>query len=263
MKTKFFVSIAFAGLMLAAGDLGAQFADFYLESPVLESGADLQAGAIYRFSNVTTGYDALLSIDSLANGAAVTLLDETSPASPTARNFQPSIQGTPSLDPMAYFTLTFVTAGTSTPSALSNVRLSGLDVDTPGTLEAREVNIVAGGATYTVESARDISGTVLPGGLVRFEPFNPVGMSPNLPTNTTIAYSVDFTDPVTSLNFQLGIAGTNTGSYTRQFSIGSEPIPYTDPVVYAVPEPSSLLLCAAAGLAGFFGSRRRKTALPG
>ena len=61
-------------------------------NPQRQSGADLQEGATYLFTDVTTNVDAVLTIDSLVNGARVTAIDDNSNGAGYRDAFQPSNQ---------------------------------------------------------------------------------------------------------------------------------------------------------------------------
>jgi len=82
----------------------------------------LSAGAVYRFSNVTTGVDARVSVIAL-NGATLATIDRDSGL---VGNFQPELGGTDSRS--VDFKISFVTAGGTTPVTL-DLAASGIDID--------------------------------------------------------------------------------------------------------------------------------------
>lgn len=88
----------------------------------LVSGAPLTAGAVYRFANVATGLDAIVRIDAVTNGT-LTIIDRDTGNVPA---FQPELGGTN--ERSADFTLSFVTAGGSTPVSV-DFAASGIDID--------------------------------------------------------------------------------------------------------------------------------------
>jgi hypothetical protein len=106
--------------------------ELIFQNPVLTSGTDKQEGAIYRFSNVATGIDALLEIKKISdNATAISELDK--PDMGWKKAFQPQLgrSGTVS----AYqnwwirFHITFVESATEKKVVLSKFYVTALDVD--------------------------------------------------------------------------------------------------------------------------------------
>ena len=89
----------------------------------LTSGTALAVGAIYTFANVATGVDARVQINALNNGATLATIDSDTGL---IGNFQPELAGADarSVD----FTITFVTAGTTTAIA-GDFAASAIDID--------------------------------------------------------------------------------------------------------------------------------------
>ena len=56
------------------------------------AGTNLQIGASYRFLDVTTNVDAIVTIDSLVNGAKVNKIDDNGNGVGYTAAFQPAIQ---------------------------------------------------------------------------------------------------------------------------------------------------------------------------
>ena len=102
-------------------------------TPTLVSGTALSAGAVYRYSNVNTGIDALVRIAALNNGATLVTIDNNSaPAggAPDLRAFfNPELGGSNarSVD----FQISFVSAGTNTPLSF-DFAATAIDVDGDG-----------------------------------------------------------------------------------------------------------------------------------
>ena len=101
---------------------GRSITTFDFRNPTLISGTALSAGAIYRYSNVATGVDARVRINTL-NNASLAIIDRDSGL---IQNFQPELVGNApgSVD----FTITFYIAGTTTPIAV-DFAASGIDID--------------------------------------------------------------------------------------------------------------------------------------
>lgn len=92
-------------------------------SPTLVSGTDLLAGAVYRFSNVSTGIDALVTIDAISPGASLNIIDRDTGL---LDNFQPELNAVgPSFVDM---TIQFVASGSISPVTV-DVAAAGIDID--------------------------------------------------------------------------------------------------------------------------------------
>lgn len=98
---------------------------FSFSNPVLEQGVPLQVNAIYRFLNIASGLDALVTVESI-NNATLDNIDEDGIAN-SAANFSPfftALQGGGYID----WKIQFVQAGTLTP-VKRDFALTGLDID--------------------------------------------------------------------------------------------------------------------------------------
>ena len=102
----------------------------FSSTPMLQSGTALQVGAVYRYSTVNIGIDALVRIVALNNGATLATIDNnTAPAAgaPDLRAFfNPELGGSDarSVD----FQISFVTAGTNTALPF-DFAATAIDVD--------------------------------------------------------------------------------------------------------------------------------------
>ncbi len=128
-------------------------------TPTLEQGTALQPGAVYRFDDVTTGVDALVEIVSFNDGGSITDIDNNNGLGTGTEPFQPVFDPeTDNPDSSVDFLITFVTADTSTPVAISgSVIATGIDIDDgiggAGNFEYQEL---AGADSYTVETINDL-----------------------------------------------------------------------------------------------------------
>jgi len=93
------------------------------QSPVLEVGTDLQVGARYRFSDITTGVDATVEILGFTGGATLNFIDRDTGL---VNFFQPELNA--SQVSSANFLISFVEADTTTPIEL-DIAASAIDVD--------------------------------------------------------------------------------------------------------------------------------------
>lgn len=102
--------------------------DLNFSSPTLISGTNLQPGARYRFSNVTTGIDSIIEILGFANGASLNAFDNDSGLT---NNFQPELNAAGGVDSGVDFRVDFVQTGTTTPVIL-DIAVNSIDVDGNG-----------------------------------------------------------------------------------------------------------------------------------
>ena len=123
------LAIALASVALLPANALAQTIQCYgrpitkldFRNPTLVSGTANSVGAIYRFSNVATGVDARVRINSIVGTLAIIDRDTG-----LVQNFQPELGG--GAPGQANFTITLVVAGTTTPVAI-DFAASGIDID--------------------------------------------------------------------------------------------------------------------------------------
>lgn len=135
------------------------------QNPTLVSGTALQAGAVYRFPNVTSGVDALVSVDKLNNGATLNNIDGQGSTGGVGSvdAFQPELNANVNVtDSSIDFTITFVKAGTSTPVTLSGLHASGVDIDGNGDTAKplREYVELSDFSRYTVDKPTNLNTTI-------------------------------------------------------------------------------------------------------
>jgi hypothetical protein len=135
---------------------------YYFTNDSLVSGTDKQQGAIYRFTSVKSGVDALVTIDTLTGGLTIDSLDVSTLGFSAA--FQPQIRIGAHSSGYAQFNIQFVAAGTSTPMAQINMPITSIDID--GTIapndtlaEFDEINLALTGTIYDNPSTTQLSVT--------------------------------------------------------------------------------------------------------
>ena len=103
--------------------------DFDFRNPTLLSGTNLQVNARYRFQNVKTGVDAIVTIMAFSGGITLNQID-----GPTGyvEAFQPVIFAPANSNGYVEFRIQFVTTGTLTGLPMPEVSSTSLDID--GTL---------------------------------------------------------------------------------------------------------------------------------
>ena len=189
-------------------------------NPQRQSGADLQEGATYLFTDVTTNVNAVLTIDSLVNGARVTAIDDNSNGAGYRDAFQPSIQSGGIIgQSYAVFTIKFYHANTTNPAILSNVNATAVDLDGNNMLkEFVKINAGPGSILNYLTTTIDISVIQLPTG--EFIAQNILGVERN--GIDTANFSNMFTyshNNVSSLTIKYGSITANNSRSPRQFSM--------------------------------------------
>ena len=201
-----------AFILLSAESL---FSQLVFRNPIRISGSNLQVGSVYRFSNVAANTDALISIDSLVNGARVTNIDLPNVGFDNA--FQPAVRpGNLGLS-YALFTISFVRSGTTTSVFLNSVTATNLDLDGSDIVkEMCEIDMNGGTATFMSNNPQ-ISMSLFSG---RFRGLNLLGFDySNIDTS---AYEVMFKvqrENVSSFQVRFGVVSTGLSQSSRQFSL--------------------------------------------
>jgi uncharacterized repeat protein (TIGR01451 family) len=183
-----------------------------LRNPVLQSGAALSVGAVYRFSNAAPGVDVLVRVDAITGGSLAIIDRDTG----LIGNFQPELGGADarSVD----FTITFVAAGTSTPLPL-DVAASGVDIDGDSAALREYAEFSTPFAAYVVDNPTNLdvnaSGPSVPSN-VRFESRTTLTAAGIDETATANIASILYT---ATSSFQYRIGALGTGATTRLTSL--------------------------------------------
>ena len=160
MRTKFFkkfesgirklLVVALGGL-LSLSACSQVFPYLSFTGGAIFSGTPLQQGAVYKFTNVTAGVDAFVTIQTLLNGATVANIDQFGGVGYDG-GFQPIINSAPGFpNSYARFLIVFKnTDGTSHPFA--NLATTGLDIDGTSMNMLEYCTIDMGGGTATYQS---------------------------------------------------------------------------------------------------------------
>lgn len=233
------------GVLFAVASPGYAQATFdFSGSPVLISGNDLQQGAMYRFSAVSAGTDALVEVSAL-NNATLIQLDSTTGV---ARAFQPEVDGD-ALGSYVEFAISFVDFGTANTTSVSGV-FSALDVDA-----AVEFDTFFNVSDYTVETNGDLTLSVTAPQTLMVTGGGP-GYAPTSEANTTVAVSITVNE-LPSFTYRVGV----NGNTSRQTSLLFEPVAFNNAVFTnindapkavadsnSLTQNSSLVVAAADGL---------------
>ncbi len=191
---------------------GRQITVLNFRNPVLVSGTPLAVGAVYRFSNVAIGVDALVSIDAFNNGSLNAFDRDTG----LIANFQPELNNNNAAS--ADFTISFVVAGGSTPVSL-DFTASGIDIDGNNVALREYAEFSLPLTEYVLDNPTqldvDASGPSS-SSRIRFEARTPA-VAPGIdPTATGNIVSV-FYKNVSTFQYRVGTLGT--GNMTRLNSL--------------------------------------------
>lgn len=122
IPTNFLKSILSVLAIFAAFAVTAQ-TDLNFNKYTLVSGTDRHTGAVYRFTTVKSGVDAMVTIDKLTRSASLASLDFTGLGFTAA--LQPQVSVAPHCWGYVQFNIQFVTAGSSNPVAVKNIPAKG------------------------------------------------------------------------------------------------------------------------------------------
>lgn len=185
------------------------------KDPALIAGVDNSIGAVYRFSDVTTGVDCFVEILNLVNGAGLTYIDDTTGGYRDA--FQPHVwagMDTTFLE----WKFTFKIAGTSTDTTLDCLAVTAIDVD-GNDVDLKEFVEAATPGSFSIDPFSSLS-VSFDG--VRNRAIGQTTMIPLIDTNRRDAmFQMNFTN-INSLTYRNGSISTGT-AMTRHTCIYFKP----------------------------------------
>ncbi len=196
------------------------------QNPAFVSGTNngvAELNDVYRFSNVVSGVDALVTVSALVNGATLPDFDRPAVAEGTdgfSRAFQPTLRTNGNNNTLATFTIQFVTTGTTTAVPLT-FKATALDVDGDAANLRELVRMSPQPDTYSYNNPTGITfstaATYLQGIATNTTVEPGTGTSPQFAfTNTYVNRS--------QITYSIGNSGTTT--VDRQFSLLFEDISY-------------------------------------
>lgn len=185
------------------------------------AGSNYNVGAEFLFSQVNDSTDAVVRIDSLVNGATVTMIDDNGNGIGYKDAFQPAIKsGNIIGKSYAVFTISFLRKGTNTPIALEDVKATALDIDGNATLkEFIDVNIGNGATANYMSTTSDLSILqLLPG---NYMVQNILGIERNgIDTSSyNNMFTASNTTGISSFQVRYGTMTIIPSTTTRQFSL--------------------------------------------
>ncbi len=205
---------------LAAGVCSAQSSFDFTGPPVLISGAALQQGAVYRYTSVSPGIDALVEIAEL-NMATLQELDQSDGVE---RALQPEIDGDV-VGSYVEFDITFVDSGTSNARSISGV-FSAIDVDS-----TTEFYTFFGVSDYTVETNTEVTASVVAPQTVNLVGGG-AGYVPTSESNTAVVFSFSV-NHLSNLIYRVGV----NGDFSRQTALLFEPVVFNNAVFSNINDP--------------------------
>jgi hypothetical protein len=183
--------------------------------PVLVSGNPKQVNAIYRFSGVSSGVDALVKIVGATGGASVDIFDDNAISKP--EGFSPKIAVPANSTGLVEFSFTFVTAGSSVVMVQDTLYATAIDIDGNNTLKEIDVIDMGGGlSSYqfgTPEIIVTKSGTAFTGKNVAGNEYDGIDTSAKQVMFTVI------NNLVGGFTYKCGAQNSGNSSISRQKSI--------------------------------------------
>ncbi len=221
-----------ASAQLVVDCLGQPVTVLDFASPTLVSGTALQPGAVYRFSTVTPGIDALVTILGTVSGGGLATIDNDAGLT---SYFQPelTVSGAGAVD----FRFDFVNAGTSVPIQL-NYSASSIDVDGNNNNIREYVEFETTLDFYFLDTPTQLdvnaSGPSA-GDRIRFES-RTTAVAPGI--DPTALANIVATVHTNSSSFDFRIGTLGTGSQTRLTSLGFNCPSLSTPIVVENPSMS-------------------------
>ncbi|MEO8771467.1 MAG: T9SS type A sorting domain-containing protein [Ferruginibacter sp.] len=218
MKTNFTI-YALLCLALSFGTVSVKsqstFQYNFNSVPTLLSGTDKAVNAVYRFANVSTGIDAIVTIVSATNGATVDIFDDNTITKP--EGFSPKIQVPAHKTGLVEFQVCFVAAGTMISNVQDSLNATAIDID--GNAQVKEIDAIdmgGGVASYqpgTPEITVVQTGTTFTGTNVAGNEYDGIDTSAK-----KVMYTVINTH-VGCFTYKCGASNTSGSSVSRQKSI--------------------------------------------
>lgn len=194
------------------------------------SGSPLQLGAKYLFINVKNNVDAVISIDSLVNGAKVNTIDDNSNGTGYKEAFQPAVQSGGVIGySYAVFGIKFyqhTSPAATIPTTIPVVYSTALDIDGNATLkEFVRINTGAGSTMSYLTNTPDIAVSLL--GISEFSGLNVLGIERNgIDTSALANMFTSGNTNISSFSVKFGTVTIVPSSSVRQFSLYMDQFSY-------------------------------------
>ncbi len=184
-------------------------------TPTLISGTANHVNAKYRFANVSSGVDAIVTIVSATNGASVDIFDDNAITKP--EGFSPKIQVPAHKTGLVEFQVCFVAAGTMTSNVQDSLYATAIDID--GSSQIKEMDVIDLGGGYSIytvgtpEITVTQSGTAFTGKNVAGNEYDGIDTSAKKVMFTVTHHSVG------CFTYKCGAVNNGNSSVSRQKSI--------------------------------------------
>lgn len=187
------------------------------------SSTDRKVGAVYLFSNVGSGIDATVTIDSLVNGATIDEIDDNANGTGYKAAFQPAIKSGNIGASYAVFSFRFFQSGTTTPATIrtpiQNFNATPIDIDGNTTLhEFVRINAGAGSTASYMATTTSLALSKLLTGF--FYGLEIAGVERSGIDTSSFANMFTVTNTnIDSFKVAMGMITTNNSNTSRQFSL--------------------------------------------
>jgi hypothetical protein len=218
----------FSQAAFATDDSTGNYAISFNAAPTLLSGNLNQVGSKYRFSNVTTGRSAVVTIVAATGGATVDMLDDNNLTKPEA--FSPRITVPARSTGMVEFKIEFMTGNSFTPKKMDSLFATAMDIDGNATLREMDAINMGGGSVSFASNNLQIS--VVQQNGTEFLGTNMGGVE--YPEVDTSAKQVMFTvahKDVISFTYRAGAQNLADWAVTRQKGIYFKGFTYATPTI--------------------------------
>ncbi|MEP7278960.1 MAG: T9SS type A sorting domain-containing protein [Bacteroidota bacterium] len=248
----FLMKVVIAVLVLAAAFSSVANAqqtshELVFKNAALQSGTDGADNAVYRFSSVMSGVDALIKINERSS-SNVRLVSIDLTTTGFEKSFQPQISyGTDNTAPAGNsewwmeFQVSFVQANTNVPAIISSFNVTGLDVDGNND-KISEYQTYYGLQTYTLENNSELTVTniqemvdgLLANVAKRFD--GPVVNYTDIDTAATTVMTTNLYVNTNSFKLRLGAKSSGvSGSADRMYSLWFKAFSFQQPVLGFLP----------------------------
>lgn len=187
----------------------------FTATPQRLSGTNNAVNSVYRFANVKSGTDAIVTITAATGGATLQILDDNNITKPEA--FSPSVKVLKNTTGKIEFRIDLVVTGTLVPKILDSLYATAIDIDGASNIfEFDEIDLT-GGVSNFLSVNPEIS--VVQNG-TKFTGTNIAGI--NYPSIDTSAKKVMFTVKhrnVSSFIYKSGAINNSNSNQTRQKSL--------------------------------------------
>lgn len=241
-----FVALLLSTPALAQPVLDVEFTNLDFRNPSLVERQARQLGAVYRYDNLgtfpvvgggTLQLHARVTLAAITNATLATFDATENPS-----RFEPDIGSSNNNGGSIEFRIDFVD-GNDQPVSVTDFAVTGVDIDGSGS--NREFVEITAPDSWRVNNPTQLTPSFGQNGRVRF-----LGRDGNLDGRSfdnTASFIADYTSPVSTLTFRLGVTGQNNTARLFSISLGAPGGVFSNP---AVRNPPAVTLTTPATTAG-------------